>query len=96
MITKYFTNVVVKFNPFGAEARSARSVLSQIPPALKGICNVNVELLDETSKKEPIVEVTFKDKTKMAGSPLEMGLADFTNMFDKHSRKLLFKEELDR
>ncbi|GMM28227.1 mitochondrial 54S ribosomal protein YmL44 [Martiniozyma asiatica (nom. inval.)] len=96
MITKYFTNVVVKFNPFGTEARCARSVLSQIPPALKASCKVDLELLNEDSTKEPLVEVTFKDKTKMSGNPKTFTLADFTNMFDKHSRQLLFKEELDR
>lgn len=96
MITKYFTKVTVKFNPFGPEARSARSVLSQIPPSLKGICQVDLELLNDKSKKEPFVQVTFKDNTVMSGNPAELKLADFTNMFDKHSQKLLFKEEVDK
>jgi len=96
MITKYFTKLTVKFNPFGAEARCARSVLSQIPPSMNGICQVNLKLLSKESKEEPFVEVTFKDNTVMSGNPAELKLIDFTNMLDKHSKKLLFKEELDK
>ncbi|GMM46639.1 mitochondrial 54S ribosomal protein YmL44 [Pichia kluyveri] len=96
MITKYFTNVTVRFNPFGKEARCARAVLSQIPPSLKTSCKINLELLNDQSTKKPFVEVVFKDKTTMSGNPGELALADFTNMFDKHSKKLLFKEEVDK
>lgn len=96
MITKYFTKVAVKFNPFGPEARCARAVLSQIPPSMKGVCQVDLELLNDKSTAKPFVEVTFKDKTVMSGNPAELKLADFTNMLDKHSKKLLFKEEVDK
>ncbi|KAG0680094.1 39S ribosomal protein L44, mitochondrial [Pichia californica] len=96
MITKYFTQVCIKFNPFGPEARCARSVLSQIPPSMKGACKIDLELLSKDSKKEPFVQVTFKDSTVMNGNPAELTLADFTNMLDKHSKKLLFKEEVDK
>ncbi|KGK36316.1 hypothetical protein BOH78_2012 [Pichia kudriavzevii] len=96
MITKYFTNVTVKFNPFGKEARCARSILSQIPPSLKNTCQVKLELINGSSKKQPIVQVTFKDNTVMGGDPRKLKLADFANMFDKHSKKLLFKEEIDK
>lgn len=96
MITKYFTKISVKFNPFGPEARSARSVLSQIPPSMKGACQIDLELLNANSKNKPFVQVTFKDNTVMSGNPAKLKLADFTNMFDKHSKKLLFKEEVDK
>lgn len=96
MITKYFTKVTIKFNPFGPEARCARSVLSQIPPSLKATCQINLELLNNNSTKSPFVEVVFKDNTVMNGNPAKLKLADFTNMFDKHSKKLLFKEEVDK
>jgi large subunit ribosomal protein L53 len=96
MITKYFTKVTVRFNPFGKEARCARAVLSQIPPSLKASCKIHMELLNKDSKKKPFVEVVFKDTTTMSGNPQELKLADFTNMFDKHSKKLLFKEEVDK
>ncbi len=55
-----------------------------------------MELLNKDSKKKPFVEVVFKDTTTMSGNPQELKLADFTNMFDKHSKKLLFKEEVDK
>lgn len=96
MITKYFTKVIVRFNPFGTEARCARSVLSQIPPSLKNSCQIHLELLNKNSKNKPFVEVTFKDKTVMSGDPSTLKIADFVNMFDKHSKKLLFKEEVDK
>lgn len=96
MITKYFTKVVVKFNPFGPEARCARSILSQIPPSLKNSCQIHLELLNKNSKNKPFVEVTFKDKTVMSGNPVNLKISDFVNMFDKHSKKLLFKEEVDK
>jgi large subunit ribosomal protein L53 len=96
MITKYFTKVVVRFNPFGKESRCARSILSQIPPSMKNSCQINLELLNSASKKKPFVEITFKDKTVMSGNPATLKIADFVNMFDKHSKKLLFKEEVDK
>lgn len=96
MITKYFTKVIVRFNPFGTEARCARSVLSQIPPSLKNSCQIHLELLNKNSKNKPFVEVTFKDKTVMSGDPSTLKIADFVNMLDKHSKKLLFKEEVDK
>ncbi|GME84740.1 unnamed protein product [Ambrosiozyma monospora] len=96
MITKFFTNVVVKFNPFGPEAKAARSFLSQIPPSLRGLCPVSLELLNAQSKNKPIVQVTFKDKEVMKGDPSHLNIADFTNMFDKHSRKLQFKEDISK
>lgn len=96
MITKYFTKLTVRFNPFGSEARCARSILSQIPPSLNATCKVNLELLNSKSKNKAFIEVTFKDNTVMSGNPKTMKYADFTNMFDKHSKKLLFKEEVDK
>ncbi len=96
MITKYFTKVVVKFNPFGPEAKSARIFLSQIPPSLRGICAVDFELLDAQSKNKPTVQVTFKDKTVMEGDPVTLKIADFANLFDRHSRKLQFQEEISK
>ncbi|QPG73594.1 hypothetical protein FOA43_000906 [Brettanomyces nanus] len=94
MITKYFTNVVVKFNPFGPEARAARSVLSEIPPKLRTQCKVDLEVLTKNSTNNPLVEVTFKDKTIMKGNPAQMTMEDFAHMFDRHSRQLQFKDDV--
>lgn len=59
MITKYFTKVVVKFNPLDKGGKNGRLFLSQIPPALKGACSIDHELLNATSKNAPIIKVTF-------------------------------------
>lgn len=92
MITKFFTNVLIRFNPFGPDAKAARSILSQIPPALAG-CDVKLELLTPTSAKKPTVEITFRDKQVLQGDPTTMAGGDFTHMFDSHSRLLQFNEE---
>mgnify|MGYP003362717982 CR=1 FL=1 len=94
MITKYFTKVIVKFDPFGPEARTARTMLSLIPPKLHATCDVNLEVLTKSSKNRPLIEVTFKDKTVMKGDPKSMRMDDFAHLFDRHSRALQFKEEI--
>ncbi|KAF6009350.1 hypothetical protein HII13_003426 [Brettanomyces bruxellensis] len=96
MITKYFTKIIVKFDPFGSEARTARTMLSLIPPKLRSTCDVNLEVLTKSSKNKPLIEVTFKDKTIMKGDPKKMGMDDFTHLFDRHSRALQFKEEISQ
>ncbi|GME74893.1 unnamed protein product [[Candida] boidinii] len=94
MITKYFTKVVVRFNPFGTEARAARNFLAQIPPTLRGTCAIEYEVLNSQSKNKPIVQVYFKDKEFMEADPTKLSLNDLNNLFDRHSRKLQFKDEV--
>ncbi|SCU82431.1 LADA_0C05226g1_1 [Lachancea dasiensis] len=96
MITKYFTKVVVKFNPFGKEAKSARLLLSAIPPAqrLTGT-SIQNKLLTAASTESPIVKITFKDKTEMEADPTKMTFKELGNYFDRHSRKLGLKESIE-
>ncbi|CUS20324.1 LAQU0S01e04082g1_1 [Lachancea quebecensis] len=96
MITKFFTKVSVKFNPFGKEAKSARLFLSAIPPAqrLSGT-SIKNELLTGGSSKTPTVKVTFKDKTEMEVDPTNLTFKELGNYFDRYSRKLSLKESIE-
>lgn len=94
MITKYFTKVSVKFNPFTTGAKPARLFLSRIPTSLKAQCTVDYKVLTESSKEKPTVEVTFKDKHKMQVDPETMNFVELSNHFDGHSRKLAIKDAI--
>lgn len=96
MITKYFTKVSVKFDPFTASSRSARLFLARIPPSMKGACKIDYKVLTANSpvSEKPIVEVTFKDKHIMKADPEEMNFKDLSVFFDSHSRQLAIKEAI--
>ncbi|SCU78213.1 LAMI_0A03840g1_1 [Lachancea mirantina] len=96
MITKYFTKVVVRFNPLGKEAKTARLFLSSIPPTqrLSGLSLKN-ELLNGASTASPLVKVTFKDKTELELNPTGITFQEVGNFFDRHSRKLRLKETIE-
>ncbi|CAM9019665.1 hypothetical protein WICANDRAFT_32533 [Wickerhamomyces anomalus NRRL Y-366-8] len=96
MITKYFTKVVVKFNPLDKGGKNGRLFLSQIPPALKGACSIDHELLNATSKNAPIIKVTFKDKKSLETDPTKGSINEIASFFDRHSRQLQFKESIEK
>ncbi|KAG7876062.1 hypothetical protein KL938_004734 [Ogataea parapolymorpha] len=96
MITKFFSKVVVKFNPFGPEAKCARSFIGLISSQLRQTCQVDLEVLPRASTKPPLLKVTFKDNTSMEGNPAEQTLEDISQMLDRHSRQLQFKEDANR
>ncbi|QLL32637.1 hypothetical protein HG536_0D01590 [Torulaspora globosa] len=97
MITKYFAKVVVKFNPFGKEAKTARLLLSSIPPAqrLQGT-QIQTEVLTAQSNKSPIVRITFKDKHEMELDPSTANFQELSSYFDRHSRQLRLKESIEK
>ncbi|QLG71162.1 hypothetical protein HG535_0B02000 [Zygotorulaspora mrakii] len=96
MITKFFAKVVVRFNPFGTEAKTARLLLSAIPPAqrIQG-AQIQNEVLTSDSVKVPTVKITFKDKTEMEVDPRTTSFQEISNIFDRHSRKLSLKESIE-
>lgn len=94
MITKYFTKVSVKFNPFTEGAKPARLFLSRIPTSLKSQCSVEHKVLTGASTDKPIVEVTFKDKFKLAVDPETTNFPDLASKLDNHSRKLAIEEAI--
>ncbi|GCE98114.1 39S ribosomal protein L44, mitochondrial [Zygosaccharomyces mellis] len=96
MITKYFSKVVVKFNPFSKEAKTARLLLSSIPPAQRQLgTQIQNEVLSSASNKTPIIKVTFKDKKTMEVDPTKYTFQELSNYFDAHSRQLSLKETIE-
>lgn len=89
MITKYFANVLVKFNPFSNAGKSARLFLSRVPTGTKIDCKVLTKPSDIQE-----IKVTFKDKHVMTANPATMRLADLSEYFDIHSRKLAIKDSI--
>lgn len=89
MITKYFTKVAVKFDPFAASAKPVRLFLARIPSQQKSGVAVDFKVL--TKNEKPSVSVTFKDKHVMDADPEMMTFQDLSEHFDQHSRKLALK-----
>ncbi|CCE79842.1 Piso0_002933 [Millerozyma farinosa CBS 7064] len=94
MITKYFTSVSVKFNPFSQGAKTARLFLSRIPPSMKSTCKINYQVLDSKSKSTPLIEVTYKDKHKQNLDPESVTFKELTDKLDEHSRKLALQDAI--
>lgn len=89
MITKHFTKVAVRFNPFAASAKPVRLFLARIPSQQKSGCAVDFKIL--TNDEKPSISVTFKDKHVMKADPEDMSFQDLREHFDLHSRKLDLK-----
>lgn len=94
MITKYFTKVVVKFNPLNKDGKVARVFLSNIPPSLKGVCAIDNQVLTNSAKVDPIIKVTFKDKKTIEADPRKLSVQEVFNLFDRHSRQLVLKDSI--
>ncbi|EGW34194.1 uncharacterized protein SPAPADRAFT_135544 [Spathaspora passalidarum NRRL Y-27907] len=90
MITKYFANVVVKFDAFGVGARNARIFLSQVPTTAKIDCKV----LAPNSQDEQQIKVTFKDKHVMSIDPCNTSINQMKEYFDAHSRKMAIEASI--
>lgn len=96
MITKYFTKVSVKFDPFSISARPARLFLSTIPLTMRGACIIDYKILtsNSPSSEKPSIEVTFKDKVVMKADPQTMNFEEVRGHFDSHSRKLALQDAI--
>ncbi|CAI6847594.1 AAB_G0042730.mRNA.1.CDS.1 [Saccharomyces cerevisiae] len=106
MITKYFSKVIVRFNPFGKEANDmvislisakvARSVLAAIPPTQRNMgTQIQSEIISDYNKVKPLVKVTYKDKKEMEVDPSNMNFQELANHFDRHSKQLDLKHMLE-
>ncbi|CCE63889.1 hypothetical protein TPHA_0G00530 [Tetrapisispora phaffii CBS 4417] len=97
MLTKYFMKVVVRFNPFGKEAKTARLFLGSIPPHQRQQgTTIQNKLLTEGSSEKPLLKVIFKDKKEMEADPTTMSFQEVSNLFDRHSKKLALKETIEK
>jgi large subunit ribosomal protein L53 len=95
MITRFLTDVRVKFNPFSARAKSARLFLSLIPPnaRMEGM-KIETKMLPRTSTEPANLDLTFKDGKKMSLDLEKMRLPEVMEQVDRHSRGLARQEEL--
>lgn len=94
MITKYFTKVTARLDPFSVTAKPARLFIARIPVVLKSGCQIDCKLLTNPSEA-PVVKVTFKDKKTMEIDPTNKSFGDLSAYFDAHSRKLALQEALE-
>jgi large subunit ribosomal protein L53 len=90
MITKYFTSVKVRFDPFSPSSRPARLFLSRLPSHTK----VDLKVLPRDSTEEAFLEVTYKDKKVLKGDLNKMNIADLGQHFNSHSRKLAIEDAI--
>ncbi|CAD6640020.1 HN1_G0020470.mRNA.1.CDS.1 [Saccharomyces cerevisiae] len=96
MITKYFSKVIIRFNPFGKEAKVARLVLAAIPPTQRNMgTQIQSEIISDYNKVKPLVKVTYKDKKEMEVDPSNMNFQELANHFDRHSKQLDLKHMLE-
>ena len=88
--------MLVRFNPFGAEAKTARLMLAAIPPHQRTLgTKIQSEILNNSITKKPLVKITFKDKTDMEFDPSNTSFEEASNLLDRHSRKLRIKETIE-
>lgn len=77
-------------------AKTARLLLSSIPPSQRQLgTQIKNEVLSNDSKKEPVIQVTFKDKKTMEVDPTKYTFQELSNYFDAHSRQLSLKETIE-
>ncbi|KAJ4287986.1 39S ribosomal protein L44, mitochondrial [Kalmusia sp. IMI 367209] len=95
MITRFLTNVSVKFNPFSPRAKPARLFLSLIPPNARAEgMKVETKMLPRTSKEPATLGVKFKDGKEINLELDKMRITEVMEEVDRHSRLLARKEEL--
>ncbi|KAF2118550.1 39S ribosomal protein L53/MRP-L53-domain-containing protein [Lophiotrema nucula] len=95
MITRFLTNVNLRFNPFSPRSKSARLFLSLIPPGARanGLL-IQSKMLPRASKEPATLEIKFKDGKQMHLDLDKMRITEVTEELDRHSRTLARKEEL--
>ncbi|KAF2253488.1 hypothetical protein BU26DRAFT_420131 [Trematosphaeria pertusa] len=95
MITRFLTDVRVKFNPFSPRSKPARLFLSLIPPNARADgMKVETQMLPRTSKEPSTLGVKFKDGKEMNLDLDKMRITEVMEEVDRHSRLLARKEEL--
>ncbi|KAK3208740.1 hypothetical protein GRF29_77g1881406 [Pseudopithomyces chartarum] len=95
MITRFLTDVRVKFNPFSPRAKPARLFLSLIPPNARADgMKVETKMLPRTSKEPATLDVKFKDGKELSLELEKMRITEVMEEVDRHSRTLARKEEL--
>ncbi|KAF2742588.1 hypothetical protein M011DRAFT_452806 [Sporormia fimetaria CBS 119925] len=95
MITRFLTDVRVKFNPFNRTSKSARLFLSLLPPNARADgMKIESQMLPRVSKEPATLGVKFKDGKEMSLELDKMRITEVIEQVDRHSRGLARKEEL--
>ncbi|KAI4154435.1 MAG: hypothetical protein LQ340_001688 [Diploschistes diacapsis] len=94
MITRFITDVSLKFNPFSARAKTCRSILSQFGPTAFQSIRIRNDVLPRTSTEPSSLKIKFQDGKEMMLDTEKLGFKDITEEVDRHSRMLARKAEL--
>ncbi|PVI02459.1 hypothetical protein DM02DRAFT_522859 [Periconia macrospinosa] len=95
MITRFLTDVRVKFNPFSPLSKPARLFLSLIPSdARANGLTVATQMLPRASKEPPTLGLKFKDGKEMDLKLEHMRITDVMEEVNRHSRQLARQEDL--
>ncbi|KAF2186855.1 hypothetical protein K469DRAFT_629559 [Zopfia rhizophila CBS 207.26] len=95
MITRFLTDVRVKFNPFSPRSKSARLFLSLMPPSARSNgMKIESQMLPRHSKEPAFLGLKFKDGKEMKLDLDKMRITEVMEEVDRHSRQLARKEEL--
>ncbi|KAK9478323.1 hypothetical protein V1514DRAFT_331628 [Lipomyces japonicus] len=94
MITKYFTEILVRLDPLSG-GKTARVFLSLLPPRQRNQIKLRTEFISANQPNEPIIKVTYKDGKVVEVNPAKLSVADAVEEFDRQSRKLLLKERIE-
>ncbi|KAK3906796.1 39S ribosomal protein L53/MRP-L53-domain-containing protein [Staphylotrichum tortipilum] len=89
MITRFITEVSMRFNPFSAGAKPARLFLSALPPKARssGLA-ISTQLLPRSSTEPSSLRVKFKDGKEMNLDCEVMNIKTIMEEVDRHSRQL--------
>ncbi|KFA70413.1 hypothetical protein S40285_00603 [Stachybotrys chlorohalonatus IBT 40285] len=89
MITKFMSEISVKFNPFSPCAKPARLLLTRIPPTARANgTKINTVLLPQNSTESSSLEVKFKDGKAMKFDCAKLTINGLITELDRHSRQL--------
>ncbi|KAF2835496.1 mitochondrial ribosomal protein L44 [Patellaria atrata CBS 101060] len=94
MITRFLTDVTVRFNPFTAPAKTARTFLAHLPPNARSNMKINTALLPRTATGPTKLFLKFKDGKEMDLDLDKLKIKDVMVEVDRHARLLSRQEEL--
>ncbi|KAK7545654.1 hypothetical protein IWX49DRAFT_497886 [Phyllosticta citricarpa] len=95
MITRYLTDVSLKFNPFSKTGKVARNFLALLPPNARADgMKIDAKLLPRYSKDDTPLSLRFKDGKEMKLDLSKLKIRDVQEEVNRHSRGLARAEEL--
>ncbi|PHH70371.1 hypothetical protein CDD82_7170 [Ophiocordyceps australis] len=89
MITKFLTDVSVKFNPFSPCSKSARLFLTQLPPKFRSQGNtISAKVLPRESSETSSLKLKFKDGKEINFDCANINIKSVVEEVNRHSRQL--------